>query len=492
MQTRQGGDSIKWMFVAMLLVLGFVRGGLLIQHEPLLGYGNNLDFFRAQTCLGVWQLHDDGLPVHEASPGQPQTQYHIVESGPDWENCHYSSDLLPTGMAVVYAAARATLAGRDVIETRDIGTFLLLLHAATATGLAVWLCRRKQPFLAMTFAALFALFVMDPVNTLFLNSFYQEKSALLFALAAGTLAAAGIGQPMRPVAACIFGVTLILLGTSKFQHFLLPSVFVIAFGIAWWLSRRAALRRLFVVSAIAACLVIAVQGSNRAWRFHETVGQANATNAYLYSILGESPDPVHTARVLGLPARCAAYAGMNWWAPAHNPAHRCPEVFDISRLRIVSLVVQDPQTLVNLLRAGIMLQQTWFMPEVGQVAGTSYARLPETIPTLARPVERLPVSIYGLFYLLPGLAAIGSVLCLARRRRDTEPVLFPAVVLLLAGQFYYVFLSVLFGDGYADIVKQSNLLFTTQGALLLTLAAWLVAALASLRRPIPVKAAFRP
>ncbi|NBC31524.1 MAG: hypothetical protein GVY13_02495 [Alphaproteobacteria bacterium] len=475
-----------------MLVFGLVRGALLIQHEPLLGYANNFDFFRAQTCLGVWQMRDDGLPVHEASPERPLTWYNIVESGPDWGNCHYSSDLLPTGMAVVYAAARAALAGRDSIETRDIGTFLLLLHAATATGLAVWLCRRQQPCLAMVFAALFALFVMDPVNTLFLNTFYQEKSALLFALAAGTLAVAGIGQPLRPVAACVFGATLVLLGTSKFQHFLLPSVFVIAFGMAWWLSRRAAMRRLFAVSAIAACLVIVVQGSNRAFLFHETIGRANATNAYLYSIMGESPDPVHTARVLGLPDRCAAYAGMNWWAPALNPVHPCPEVFDIPRLRIFALVAQDPETVVNLLRAGIMLQQPWFMPEVGQVAEASYARLPETIPTLARAVARLPVSIYALLYVLPGLAAIGSVLWLALRRRDREPVLFPTVVLLLAGQFYYVFLSVLFGDGYADLVKQSNLLFTTQGALLLTLAAWLFAALAGLRRPIPIEPVLQP
>src|SRR5947209_2846030 len=167
--------------------------------------------------------------------------------------------------------------------------------------------------------------------------------ALLVAIAARE----ALDTPARPRLVRLFAVSLVGLGLSRQQHFLLPAL--IALPAAFSMGRpvrHAAIGLLVVVCAIAIVQFAALPR-------HPTIISANNVDVVLGAILPASKDPAATAERLGLPRLCLQSMGATWYEPmGESLESTCPEVLAMSRGRIAALLLREPMTALRVLLRG--------------------------------------------------------------------------------------------------------------------------------------------
>lgn len=97
--------------------------------------------------------------------------------------------------------------------------------AAVAAALLPTLLFHANSQAALVNAAIFALILADPYNTLWMNTLYSEFAALLFAYTSATLLyyLVSAESPRHGIAGLLI-MSLFLLGLGKIQHVLLPFV----------------------------------------------------------------------------------------------------------------------------------------------------------------------------------------------------------------------------------------------------------------------------
>jgi hypothetical protein len=184
---------------------------------------------------------------------------------------------------------------------------------------------------------------------------------------------------------------------------------------------------------------------------------------------------------LGLPPKCADAAGKNWFAPGMETAHPCPEVFEVSRMDVARLVLSEPRTLWTVAISGVERARPWVPDYLGKVEGGTQAPLPDSMPTLSRVLDRLPLPLFAALLLAPPLLI--AVFLVWRPR---ELSLAPAFALSFGALFPPLALAtVVFGDGFADTAKQFQLGMTVLlGFWLIFMAALLSRGWASRAGPI--------
>lgn len=456
------------LLVAALLLFAAARGVAMLLATPLVALANNYDQVRYTACLDLF-AHRPGQAVDAPSYTAPLQVYSFQPT--PGAGCYLTSDLLFQGSAVALYRAAEALDRGPLHSVRTLGALRLgaWLLLASLLCLAFW--REGAPAAALANAAWLALLGLDPLNALYLNTFYAEAGALFFAYALVALAAlcALRTTPRRLIA---LAAAALLLGTSKIQHLALPLCIAAALGLSS--LRVTALRRpalALVCGGLAALLLQSAQMQRDVPMFRQ-IALVNAVNLVLSATLPASSDAAATAQRLGLDAHCAASSGKSIYQLQQPAEQACPGIDRFRRSRYAQLLA-EPATLARML-ASIPPQLLPAIPDyLGKVAGADNAPLPAAWGSVDRVLTRLPLLIWPLL-LLPLALWLLSLL----RPRALTPALTAAVATTTAVALAVPVVS-LFGDGKVELARHAHL--ATNAALAFVLIA-LVATIAAMRR----------
>lgn len=439
---------IAWL----LLLVALIRALQVFASDPLLALANNYDMARIQACVDAWPVRPESVPLGANSPEAPLERYRFV-SGVG-SPCFVSSGALLAWLAWPGMWLEQAVAADHSFSIRWIGA----VHLAVLMALAVFLTRRLIVIgrcdLAAGHSALSAIAIADPGNTIYLNTFYSEPSALIFfyALLGGLmLAMAQRGRPGRLLLVGI-GLSALLLALSRIQHLLLPLVVFLAVALVSVTARRRQ-RLLLAVLGMAAVLGAAAQVANLQSMDNRSVRSANLVDTLFLALLPNASEPLSLLQELDLPAHCIAQSGSSWYTPGMQERELCPQVFELRHIDLVAAAVLDPPMIAKAMLGGIELLQSWIPAHLGVVEGHNHAGLPSRIPSWNRFFEA--ANPRTLAILLAALPLIG--LLAALRRRSQEQMASNAIFLVLGLTPAYVLATSVFGDGYVDIVKHVQL-----------------------------------
>lgn len=478
------GDAPGWRRLMLALMLALLsvalyRGIAILASEPLLALANNYDMIRVQACIKAYPLRAPGIPPAAGSGDAPIERYRFRDDV--GAPCFLSSEVLFARLARPLFKAESRRSGDGTFSIRWLGTikFTAFFLAALGFSLAWW--RRGQPAAALANAAVAAIVLTDPAITLYLNGFYAEFSTVLFGYASIAGAALLMGRPRPPglVPLALLAIVVAAFVASKIQHIGLGLLLALAMALPALGGVRVAGR---VIAALAAggALGLAIQAGNVARTDNEVMRLANLTSTVLTSLLPLSDDPYRTAENIGLPRRCGAYAGLNWYLPpvSENAAnHPCPEVARTSHARLLALAFIEPRVFARFVGGGLDHIRPWIpsqyrgKPHLGVVQGRLWSSLPEGWFSWSRLLDRLPQWLINVLVLGPA-AVVAALLASRRLRRPPLASVLAALALLPPA----VIVTVVFGNGYEDSAKQMHLVFT------MVLGFWLLLALAGLAR----------
>lgn len=456
------------------LAFAFLRGVLVLTHAPMIGVANNYDMIRVQGCIDAYPDRPADIEPWSNSWEAPIKNYRFRDDV--HPGCYFSSEAL---FAFALLPALHVIALHNVDGTFPLTAigwlkFLCLISACCAVSIA--LLRRGKDSYALANSLLAASVLFDPAVTIYFNTFYAEFSAVLFAyLAVASAFIVLLEKKPGYLWLIVCAVATALMCVSKLQHVAFGLFMLAMLFVALRLSKTAVSRPVLIVIGIGA-----IVGGSAQWlhmRAPQTVSMnhANLTNTVLQAILGRSRAPATTAERLGLPVRCAQYAGQNWFSPGFDVKHPCPEVFEVSRIRFLYLAITEPKTIERILFGGIQRARPWIPDYLGKVEGGKLAPLPPDFFSWSAVLDRLSQGWFRWLFVLPPL--IASAIVWRQRRR--QPASAPAFVLVLCACYpWFALLTVVFGDGYADTAKQFHLGMTALLAFWLMLAMMLANSLA--------------
>jgi hypothetical protein len=460
----------------ILIALGAWRIAVVVGASPMLGYANQFDMGRTSACFGLWP--DLPAPArYEAHPPAPIAQYVRGEARP--AECYPSSEL-------AFVATALAIAPRDApVDLRIVGAIKGAALILLAIGLGVALKRR--PSWALAHAAVFAIVLADPMTTLWLNTLYTEFGALLGAYASIVLLpviVARAPEAVRPSPAALIGFSLGLavLGLSRQQHLLLPTVLALPVLLSLWRpAPRVALALALWVAAIA--LVQAMVIGRPA-----TITAANNADVVLGAILPASRDPPVTAAKLGLPVRCLQSSGASWYETmGESLKDTCPEALDLPRRALVALAFTEPATIVRAVLRGVPQLQDWRLGYLGSVEGRDFAgnavlravagpgaiSLASVVTPLPPPAFWFALAVSLALFVVSGVVTLHALL-------QSRPAPFALVVWSLGATAWYAILTAILGDGYVEIPRHAELAAPCMCAMLLIVAGALLAPALSL------------
>lgn len=470
-----------------LLLLGVLRLLAVPAHQPLAAYANQYDMARTSACLGLWP----DVPEAErprAHPRAPIDAYRY--GGATTSACFASTEVAVAWVAVQMDRVAEFVRGstaRD-FSLRQLAWFKALLVLAIAgclhARLAPW------PRWRAAHAAVFALILADPFDTLFLGTLYTELEALLGTwLALGSLLAMRLHQiegrhPPRDLP-WLLALGLLALGTSRVPHALLPTWLLAVAALATLAgngdpSRGERLRALLpALGAVLLALALPIHNA----RVHPEITHANNVDSLFGSVLPASDQPERLTARLGLPPACAEPIFASWYrGRGHDPLGECPDALAISRVPMLLALAREPATLLRLLGRGVMLSTQWRLPYLGEIAGSDGVRLRQPSITAAIAPRGFEFQVM-LWALAPWLLPWAAWRCLKRGNAAAM------LVLALAGIVAMVWAISVLGDGYSELTRHLHLAQNAVLALWLFAAirtvAWLAAHYRQPRRMLP-------
>lgn len=437
--------------LALLWLVGTLRVFALWVHDPLYAYANSYDQTRYTSCFHFYPDRAAGIAPQQNSPEAPYARYRFIATGDPM--CYWSSELVFTGAtALIWKTAAALGAGR-VHDARWIGALRWLALLALSTALSFAWLRRGDARLALANALLVPLLFADPGNTLYLDTFYAEWSALFaaYALFALVLLWRNEGSSRRRFA--LIAVAAFALATAKIQHLALPlalAVVVIVLdrirvGRVGW--RATAL----MLGALAGFSLQFVQ-LHRDGAMMGAIDQYNRADVVFTALLPFVNDHSALLEELGIDPACAIYSSHHAWEFPDLPEKVCAGLADFNRGKELQILLRHPRIALRLAGHGVLALDPWIAKNLGEVEGAEFAALPTSVPTIgqmlhahtALQIALLASPFLALFALLlrPGIR-IGS------RALDYTAL---TVVTMLA-----TYVITVLGDGLADTAKQGHL-----------------------------------
>ncbi len=477
---RIRSKTLCWQIVMITipLLLGSVRAGLLLFHDPLLAYANSYDQTRYTACFDLYPERAVDIAPTQNSPAAPFSHYVFI--GTNDPLCYWSSDLIFQATSVAIYRLVELGEGHVAHSVWVIGVLRLLALLVVCMLLSrAWL-RRDQPWLAIVNAALLPLLFADPANTLYLNTFYAEWTALLALYACISLILLNCESRCSSKRFCWLLLTALLLATSKIQHIFLPlALTVVAMvagrsrGMRWWRWQSVAL----LLGAFAGLYFQFVQ-LQRDGEMMQTIRQYNSADVLLTALLPASSDPVIAAAQLQIDPSCLQYIGKAAWQLPDLPNRACPGLINFTRGRELGMLAQQPLTFLRICWLGVQNLSPWMADNIGHVEGGEFAKLPMDWFSLSRLLGASRVLLVGMF-LLPSAVLLLMLSC-RRWRNYSRFLLFTA---LIAVTQQTTLLITVLGDGLADTAKQGGLAVNAGIAWLLVSAILLIARIATQRTP---------
>ena len=454
MKRRQVIHALLLLFA----LLTFARGAWLVLQHPLIGLANSFDEVRYSSCFDLAPLRP-GVPAAQFNPQAPLRQFSFYDGFPA-DVCVWTSDLLFTA-PVAYAWKLSELLGGSVVHSiHKLGAWRLLLWClAIGWFVREWLKRGRADIACALLVCAGAVF-FDPANTLLFNTWYAEPAATFGLFLCGVGALLTVQSPQR-AAWLIAAAGAALLAGSKMQHILLPLLLALSCIAAGGRAARPAARALLVGGVLGAafCAAGAMRVSSHG------VELANRGNFVLMVLLPNSAHPAQTAARIGLDADCASQAGPHGiWALPQPIESSCPSIATVSSLRAWSALLGEPAALARALATIPDWQLPWVSKELGLVEGENYAHLPATQWSFDRVLGADPRTA-SVLLALPWLLLI-VVLAL---RAGPVARCCAAMCALTALE---VPLVSIFGDGFSDFAKHSQLAVVASLASLSVPLAW--------------------
>jgi hypothetical protein len=229
--TRTSSRTLPWLtlLIVAIFLLALARGLLMLTANPLVALANNYDQIRYTACLDLypWRPGQDPTANNPQAPLELYNIQHLVGPG-----CYWTSDLAFQGTTVAIYRLEEKLSRDTVHSVRLLGTVRLL---AWIIG-AGWLCsafwREGKLGLALANAVWLAALGFDPVNSIYLNSYYAEAGTLFFAyLTVGVTVLTAVRRTPSRIAMLLLAAAL--LGLGKMQHLALP-LFLAILVVGWW------------------------------------------------------------------------------------------------------------------------------------------------------------------------------------------------------------------------------------------------------------------
>ncbi|MDC8013320.1 hypothetical protein [Tahibacter soli] len=444
--TRAAPRRTLWLAFA-LLALALVRGVLMLAAQPLVALANNYDQVRYTGCFDLYPVRPGVDPTSNNYQAPLETYAFQPVPSPI---CYWTSDLAFQGLAAAAFAAHEAVGGDANHSVRQLGMLRLAAWLAAVALVSLAFVREGYAHVAIANLAWFALLGLDPVNSLYLNTFYSEAGALFFAYLtiALTALAAVRATPLRLV---LVALAAFALGFSKMQHLALPLAVGGAVAFAAFV-RAPALWRPALALAAGGALALGVQFAqmHRGGPMFGSIETANNLDFALTALLPASDDAARTAQRVGLGAECAAHRGKSIYTVGAPPEAACPGVGALSRARALGLAFSEPMTLVRLVAAIPRDLLPWIPHYLGTVAGAQVAPLPDGFVTVDRWLGRRAAFAWLLLALPVAFAAV----LLARRRSSPLALAFACACAAVA---LAVPVVSMFGDGLVELAKHSHL-----------------------------------
>jgi hypothetical protein len=445
----------RWIAVALLL-FAFVRMASLILAQPMAGYANQYDMHRSSACLGLWP---EDVPIAQATPEAPRVIYRAAPALP--AECYPSTQVGVAFLAMAADRMLDAMRGSDPkrMSLRTVGTIGLLMWVLGAALVARMLWR--QPALLVAHALASALLIADPFNTLYLNTLYTEFPALCAAYFAAAIVLSlwlDFDAPYRRLlglAAC-----LLLLGLSRVQHLVLPLVLAVFAILALWRAGAPWWRPALLLLSCC-CIVIVFQASQQ--RRFEGIARANLADSVLGAAM-PAGDPERIASALGMDARCGDLAYSTWYRQhGVDVFAECPELAQVSRLRLLSATLRDPSVFARMMLRGVLMSQNLRLGYLGERAGLQSASVSKSDSWLwfsvADPVNRIP-ALWFLWLATSVLAAVPMfwIAVLRHRRAGIAEMRADSLAIVLCAHILAITaLSSVFGDGYSEVGRHLHL-----------------------------------
>ena len=462
-----------WLVAALGLCLaaGLLRVVPLLLHEPLIALANSYDEVRYTACF---DLYPDRPGVADPTQNSPEAPYsHYAFAANPAPMCYWSSELVLQSAAAAIFHLQHALTGAASFSVRWIGALkfiaLLILWCAFNGSFM----RRGQPWSALANGLLLPLVFADPADTIYLNTFYAEWTALLCLYALLGLIVLYAGRSRTRHAFGLLAFAAFALALSKIQHLLLPLACAVVVLLierlrthAWSWQGCAIL--------LGALLGLAVQGAQlrRDSPAIEAINHYNRADVTFTGLLPHARNPAATAQDLGLAPDCLRHIGKSAWQIGPWPDSECPQLANVTRARELATLAREPDLFARLWWHGLISLDPWLAPGLGVVEGGDFAPLPAQFFSLSRVLSALPA--WRVLPLLGPFVACIWLLWRGHWRAQPGPLLFSA----LAGIVLLSTLTItVLGDGLADVPKQGHLIPNTALAWWVCALTWGVARL---------------
>lgn len=437
--------------LALLWLAGTLRAFVLWAHDPLYAYANSYDQTRYTNCFHFYPDRPQAIPPQQNSPQAPYSDYRFIATGDPM--CYWSSELVFTGATAAIWKLGELAGGGTVHDVRWVGAlrWLALLAVSIALSLA-WL-RRGDARAALANAALLPLLFADPGNTLYLDTFYAEWTALLAAYAVFALSLLWRDAPYGRRRFALLALAAFVLATSKIQHLLLPTgLAALVLALDRLRLGRFAWRGVALALGALAGFGLQFAQLQRGGAMMAAIDQYNRADVVFTALLPVADDPAALLTELGIDPACAIYNAHHAWEFPDLPENVCRGLSEFSRGDELKTLARHPHFALRLAVQGVLALDPWIAKNLGQVEGGDFARMSDGQPSLGRALHAFAPLQLALLAIPPLV-----LLALLRRpgpRRGSRGLDY--VVLTVATMLATLAITVL-GDGLADVAKQGHL-----------------------------------
>ena len=448
------------LLACLVLIAATLRAFTFWAADPMLAYANNYDQIRT---LKVFGLHPKDSPkaLYERTPEHPWRYF--IEADIRHKATHPSSDRI--FKSIQFSTMAAFRADDGVMDIKIAAVPVLL-----GWLVGVWLIFRKliaRPLAALGFAV-WILVVADPINLLFLNTWYAEFSAFAVTTLFVGIAWLWLFQRVSLRKALIWGaVCLALISFNRNQYMFLLLAVALLVGAALLLSRQrgklsAASVAKWVLVAVACLLpVLAYNAAAKKRMYLETA--TNRIDTVFVALLPASKDPSRMLERLGLPPECMRFMGESLYTrPIPEFETHCPESMRLPLLRIAKAVALEPGPLVTIIWNIAQHHRGFLQRHIGHIEGGENAYI-DTASGIQPYYQSIDPLIQGLSAqaaaLLIYVAALGpafAALAAWRLRQRRWALMF----LLNGLLFNYALFSSILGDGYMEVERHAILSFS--------------------------------
>ena len=450
--------------VAVLVLLATaatLRAFVVWSHDPLYAYANSYDQTRYTTCFHFYPDRPESVPPQQNSPDAPYARYRFITTADPM--CYWSSEVAFGGATALIWKAEEVLTGRTVHDARWVGALRwLALLALSAAFSRAWL-RKGNARAALANTALLLLLFADPGNTLYLNTFYAEWTALLGAYALLGLIVLFRDEPPTRTRFALLAFAALVLATSKIQHMLLPLTLALVVLILDRVRlRRTSWRSIALACGALAGLCVQVVQLQREGSMMDTIRQYNNADVVFTALLPAVHDPRALLEEMGIDPDCAVHSGKRAWQLPDLPDRTCRGLDDFSRGKELGVLLRHPAIAMRLAAQGVLELDPWLAQNIGHVEGRPFEKIPPSVPSVGTLLHASPVARM-LLLALPVLALF-ALLARPGARRGSPAL--DATALTVALMVATVGVTLL-GDGLADTAKQGHLVINAALAWLL-------------------------